>query len=296
MNHTDAARVTRTTGTRTRMTSGASPLKVLILAASLATALTACSSSGAPSGGASPEGSSALPPLRVGIAVDPPWTTKSSSGDLQGFNPEMLKAYGEYAHRQIDLVETGWTGIVAGLQTGQYDMVGADLNETPERAKVIDFTTPYYQSGVTWFVKGDSPLNSIADLNSPAVTVAFTAGSDLETSTRTTLPNAKYRSIPNASAGDLISELASGRSDAMANSNYVGLALIERYGFKAIPDLNTTPNGVAPVGIAWAVRKNDSSLLESLNAFLAKAANDGTTKNLEQKYLTPGAFAASVGL
>ena len=94
----------------------------------LAPLLAACGSSVTPA----PEGSGSSAPgetLRVGIAVDPPWTVKAANGDLEGFNPELVAMFGAYANRPIEVVETGWTGIVAGLQTNKYDMIGADLNE-----------------------------------------------------------------------------------------------------------------------------------------------------------------------
>lgn len=234
--------------------------------------------------------------VTVGIALDPPWTLQSPSGGLVSFNPALLQKLGVYLHEKVKLVTAGWTGIVAGLQTGKYQMIGADLNATAARRKVIDFTIPYYYSGTTWFVNGNSPYKTLADLNKPSVTIAFVGGSDTETATRTTLPKAKYRSLPNATAGDLIAEVAAGRSTAFAQSNYLGAALITKYHYRAIPSLTTTPNGIAPVGIAWAVQKGDSSLLAKLNAFLKQETANGDIAKLKTKYLTAKGFAQSVGL
>lgn len=257
----------------------------------LAPLFAACGSADAPDG----SGSSAEP-LRVGIAVDPPWTVKAPNGDLEGFNPELVAMFGKHAQRPIELIETGWTGIVAGLQANKYSMIGADLNETEERAKVIDFSKPYFQSGVTWFVPQDSPLRTLDDLNREDVTIAFTAGSDLETATLQTLPDATYRSLPNASIGELISEVESRRSGAMANSNYVAQALIERYGYRAIPSLDEQASGVLPVGIGWAVQKGDAALLAQIDEFLTTIEQNGDLAALQEKYLTADAFAESIGL
>ena len=234
--------------------------------------------------------------LTAGIALDPPWTIQSPGGSLISFNPALLQRLSKYLGEKVQLVTAGWTGIVAGLQTGKYQMIGADLNATAERRKVISFTIPYYYSGTTWFVSGNSPYKTLADLNSSKVTIAFVGGSDTETATRTTLPHAKYRSLPNATAGNLISEVAAGRSTAFAQSNYLGVPLITKYHYRAIPSLATTPNGIAPVGISWAVQKGDTSLLAKLNAFLKNETANGDIARLKQKYLTPQGFAKSVGL
>ena len=175
-------------------------------------------------------------------------------------------------------------------------MIGADLNATAEREEVIDFTIPYSYSGTTWFVKAGSPYTTVEDLNNPDVTIAFIAGSDTETATKKTFPNAKYRAMPTASMADLIAEVETDRSDAAANSNYVGGALVEKYSQVAIPSLTEEPDGIEPVGIGWAVPKGDSELLAQLNAFLKEMEESGEMATLKGKYLSPQAYAESVGL
>jgi ABC-type amino acid transport substrate-binding protein len=250
----------------------------------------------ATTGQAEPRRATAGSTLKVGIALDPPWTIATPSGKLVSFNPALLAKLSVYLGVKVEIVKTGWTGIVAGLQTGKYDVIGADLNATAERRKVIDFTVPYSYSGTTWFVKSDSSIKTLAQLNNKDVTVAFVGGSDTETATRNKLSKAKYRSLPNATSGDLISELEAGRSAAFANSNYLGAPLIQKYHYRAIPDLKKVPNGIAPVGIAWAVNKGNSALLAKLNAFLKHEIATGDMAKLKKKYLTPAGFAASVGL
>jgi polar amino acid transport system substrate-binding protein len=250
----------------------------------------------AASGQASPRRVSDSGTLKVGIALDPPWTIRTPSGKLVSFNPVLLAKLSAYLGMKVQIVQSGWTGLVAGLQTGKYAMIGADLNATPERRKVIDFTLPYSYSGTTWFVKSTSPYKTLASLNTPGATISFVGGSDTESATRKTLPKAKYRSLPNATAGDLIAELEAGRGDAFAQSNYLGDALIKKYHYRAIPDLKKKPNGIGPVGIAWAVNKGNSALLTKLNAFLKHEVATGDMAKLKKKYLTPAGFAASVGL
>ena len=60
--------------------------------------------------------------------------------------------------------------------------------------------------------------------------------------------------------------------------------------------VGTRANGIAPVGISWAVQKGDASLLAKLNAFLKNETANGDIARLKQKYLTPQGFAKSVGL
>ena len=43
----------------------------------------------------------------------------------------------------MELVNTAWDGIFAGLDKGQYDVVISSVSITPERAAAYELTEPY---------------------------------------------------------------------------------------------------------------------------------------------------------
>jgi cystine transport system substrate-binding protein len=223
--------------------------------------------------------------LRVGIASDPPFTYQEANGDWKSFNPELIRKLGEFLGVKIEFVPTGWTTIVAGLQTDKYDIIGASINATPEREKVIDFTTPYSYTGTSFLIRKDNPKNlkTMDDLNSPNVTVTFVTGSDNDEATRQFLPKANYRAIPNGSISDLIAELESKRSDALSTSSYLVAPVESKYPYTALP---ADPNGVLPVGICWGVPKNNPELKDAMNKFLTQELNNGDIEKLKQQWLT----------
>jgi ABC-type amino acid transport substrate-binding protein len=223
--------------------------------------------------------------LRVGIASDPPFTFQEANGDWKSFNPELIRKLGEYLGVKIEFVATGWTTIVAGLQTDKYDIIGASINATPEREKVIDFTTPYSYTGTSFLIRKDNPKNpkTMDDLNNPAMTIAFVTGSDNDEATHKFLPKANYRAIPNGSISDLIAELESRRSDALSTSSYLVTPLESKYPYFALP---SDPNGVLPVGICWGVPKNNPELKDAMDKFLAQELNNGDIDKLKQQWLT----------
>jgi ABC-type amino acid transport substrate-binding protein len=223
--------------------------------------------------------------LRVGIASDPPFAFQDPNGDWKSFNPELLRKLGEFLGVKVEFVSTGWTTIVAGLQTNKYDIIGASINATPEREKVIDFTTPYSYTGTSFLVRKDNTKNlkTMDDLNSPNVTVAFVTGSDNDEATRQFLPKANYRAIPNGSISDLIAELESHRSDALSTSSYLVAPVMSKYPYFALP---ADPNGVLPVGICWGVPKANPELKEAMNKFLAQELANGDIENLKKEWLT----------
>jgi ABC-type amino acid transport substrate-binding protein len=226
--------------------------------------------------------------ITIGVAQDPPFEFTNSSGKWTSFDPILDQKLATYLHVKVQFVSTGWTGIVAGLQTGRYDIIGADINATAARRKVIAFTDPYYQTGTSFFAlpSNAKKLDSIAALNSSNVTVAVVTGSDNQTAVTKYLPKATMRALPNASVASLVSEVVSHRSDVLATSTYLAPALVANYHFTVLPSLATAPNGVLPVGVAWGVPKGQHQLLAKMNSFLKAETKNGDIAKLQKKWLT----------
>jgi ABC-type amino acid transport substrate-binding protein len=223
--------------------------------------------------------------MRVGIAVDPPLTLRQAGGGWYSLVPALDMKLAQAWHVKLEFVPETFTTIIAGLQAGKYDFIGASLNATPERKKVVDFTVPFSYAGTSFLLKkSDTSLGSIAALNNPNVTVTFQTGSSDDENTRKLLPKAHYRAIPGGTVVDLVSEILSGRSQVLATANLLAPALLQKYpDWKVIPK---NPNGVFPVGISWAVPKGQPTLLAALNSFLRKQYANGTVRALQLQYIT----------
>lgn len=227
--------------------------------------------------------------IRIGMAQDPPFEFTTSSGSWTSFDPILDEKLAAYLGVKVKFVTTGWTGIVAGLQTNKYDIIGADINATAPRKKVIAFTQPYYQTGTSFFGAANKAnlFDSVAALNKPSVTVAVVTGSDNETAVSTYLPKASVRALPNASIANLVSEVLSGRSTVLATSTYLASSLTSKYHFFVQPSLAKSPYGVLPVGVAWGLPKGQPQLLAAMNAFLAQETKNGDIAKLKKAWLTP---------
>lgn len=223
--------------------------------------------------------------LKVGIASDPPYAFQDPSGEWQSFNPSLIAAFGKYLGVRVEFVSTSWTTIVAGLQANKYDLIGASINATPERQAVIAFSKPYGATGTSFLIRKDNKkaLTSLSDMNKQEVVITFVTGTDNDEATHQFLPKATYRAIPNGSISDLIAELESGRSDALATSSYLVKPLSAKFPYRVLPE---DENGVLPVGICWGLAKDDADLLASVNTFLDKEDKDGSLERLRSQWLT----------
>jgi polar amino acid transport system substrate-binding protein len=145
----------------------------LALAATLALTLSvaACgggsSSSSSSSGGSfgdckvtSKKNSISLKPVKSGtLTVE---TTLPAQGWWNGTTPESIKSGYEYCMAaelanmagldSVTVKNVSFDQLVAG-RTNTFDIALAEISITPERAKVVDFSTPYYDSNIGVLVK-----------------------------------------------------------------------------------------------------------------------------------------------
>ncbi|GHS66968.1 hypothetical protein KPTHUN262_35110 [Klebsiella pneumoniae] len=85
-----------------------------------------------------------------------------NNGQADGFNKDMLEELRKYAKFHVDQSILPWTGLLAAVSTGQYDMALTGAVITDERLKVFDFTPPW-ASAQHYFVKraGDTSLRKV---------------------------------------------------------------------------------------------------------------------------------------
>ncbi len=98
------------------------------------------------------------------------------SGELVGFDIDLITAVAEEAGVEIEFETLDFDGIVAGIGSGRFDIAIAGMTITEERQESIDFTQPYYEAGLILAVKeGNDDIKSIEDVEGK--TVATRTGS-----------------------------------------------------------------------------------------------------------------------
>lgn len=143
--------------------------QVTLTGALVTTALlvVACGRSNAPEVPAISEAeASAQEPLIVGTAPPfPPFQFKGESGDLEGFDVDLIQALGQQMNREIDLETVAYREIFPALEKGQIDAAISAIPIPKERSETIDFSRPYLAADLVLAVRqSDSSIASEADL------------------------------------------------------------------------------------------------------------------------------------
>src|SRR5262249_37508983 len=69
-----------------------------------------------------------------------------------------------------------FAGLIPSLQTHKIDLIISSMTATPERAKAIAFSDPYLTTGLCLLVGKNSPIQTIADIDTPERTVVVKKG------------------------------------------------------------------------------------------------------------------------
>jgi polar amino acid transport system substrate-binding protein len=236
------------------------------------------------------------------VSTDPnyaPFSSVKPDGTYEGFDTsvaeETLKRLNEKLGTNIEIQwETpGWDLITAGNWGGRWDISIGSMSVTETRAKVVDFTDPYYFDGGGIAVPANSTLTSLDQLNGGktfCVGTATTYEQWLNGTLEIVDPNMiEPPTDPQVTAlptdNECIQAVASGRTfDAIvANKNGLEAAIDKGQPIKLLID---EPTFV--VSVAFALDKSGpdtASMLEVLNEIVADMHADGTLKSLSEQWL-----------
>jgi polar amino acid transport system substrate-binding protein len=83
--------------------------------------------------------------LKVGSdTTSPPMeSVDPATGQIVGFDVDVVNAICAKINCKAEFVTTGWDGIFAALEQGNFDLVASGVSITDERKKAMDFSEPY---------------------------------------------------------------------------------------------------------------------------------------------------------
>lgn len=128
-----------------------------------------------------------------------------------GFDVDIWDAAAKIMGVRYRLQIVDFISLIPALQTHRLDGAFAGISITPERSKLVDFSAPYYQSGLSVLVRRDSKLTSSAQIDGAKVATKQ-ATSSVEY-LKAHAPRAEINSYPSIEAA--YQELQSGHVDAV---------------------------------------------------------------------------------
>ena len=224
---------------------------------------------------------------KIVVASDiayPPMEFIDENGDEVGFDIDMLRAIEAVSDLEIEIRNTAWDGIFAGLLNGQYDAICSAVSITDERKKTMDFSDVYFNTAQALIVKTETTsvttLQDLVDQNlKVGVQIGTTGALALDDYDFDESQIKEFDTTPYAVADMMNGNLDAVVCDAIVANDFIIDNDAYSGKLKRVGDyFNEDPYGIA-------IQKGNTELVEKINAALAILKENGTLDDLYKKWL-----------
>lgn len=216
--------------------------------------------------------------VRVGVFEDyPPFGSIGPDMKPQGYDIDVATLIGKALNAKVELVQVTGDNRMAYLADHKADML-LSVGQTPERAKVIDFSQPYAPYYLAVFGPKTLTVKSAADLAGKSVAVARGTLEDLSVS-KVAPPSAVIKRFDDPNGA--ISAFLSGQAQLLVVGNDVGATIMARHPANDPEQKFSLFSSPDHVGL----NKNEPRLKTKVDEAIATAKKDGTMNSISQKWL-----------
>lgn len=169
------------------------------------------------------------------------------------------------------------------LEQNRVDILLAELTETEERAKVIDFSNPYFVTGAKVMVNKDAGIKDIDQLAGHKIVT--TKGSTMEQNLKERLPTAEVISFDTTTQAFLA--FVQGKGDGYSTDEISLLTSRAALGDKGAQYvLLDQPLSIEDLGVG--VRKGETAMLKHVDLVFSELEKSGEAETLFMKWFGPG--------
>lgn len=228
-------------------------------------------------------------PMNIKIATESsykPFSYTDANGKLIGYEIELIDALCAEMQAECEVISQDWDGLIPGLNAQKFDAAIAGMSITPERLEVVEFSDPYFHTGIILIgKKGDN--FSVDDLTAqPIASQRATVSAQYLQDEHSDADIKLYDTQDNAYL-----DLTSGRVRAMMSDKVTGIDWLKTpagqdYEVKGA-EISTDDDAM---GIAF--RKADP-LVAKFNAALAELKANGSYDQITSSYFGTSTTAAA---
>ncbi|AEG07882.1 transporter substrate-binding domain-containing protein [Sinorhizobium meliloti] len=217
--------------------------------------------------------------LKVGSdTTSPPMeSVDPATGQIVGFDIDVVNAICAKINCQAEFVTTGWDGIFAALDQGNFDLVASGVSITEERKKAMDFSDPYIVNSQAVLMRVEDQGVSLEDFKSKGKKLSAQANTTDAQVAEGVVGKENVVAYDSFSAAiialknkDVDGVVINGANAAAYEREFVGELVV------AIRDLESDPLGLV-------FRKGDANVA-AFNEGLKMIRDDGTLDQLVNKY------------
>lgn len=209
--------------------------------------------------------------VRVGVAEFAPWTMRTESGRLIGFEIDVARKIAEDMGVDIAFKVYLWEEIIPALESGEIDIIAGGMSITPARALRLNFSRPVATTGVGLATNTEMTkhIQTLEELNAPEINIVTVTDTRAHSVSQALFNRANVQVL---ASGELAEkEILEGRAHAY-------LATTAETKFLALRNSSTIDvpidEPLVASSEALAVPKGEQQLLNFLNAWVTARTSD----------------------
>ncbi len=209
----------------------------------------------------------------------PPFTYHDTTGKLTGYDVEVTRAVADKLGVEVEFKETQWDAMLAGLDSGRFDMVANQVSlTTPERLAKYDKALPYSWSGAVVLAPiDDNRYSSWEGLK------GLRTAQSLSSNYGELAERYEAEIVPVDGMAQAIQLVKQDRADFTMNDNLAVLDYLKKF-----PDSGLEIKLVAPAseqrGSGLVLIKGDTEVVAKLDEAMSALQADGTLTKLSQDF------------
>jgi L-cystine transport system substrate-binding protein len=206
----------------------------------------------------------------------PPFTFHDESGELTGFDVEIVREVAKRLGVEAKFQETQWDAMFEGLNSKRFDVIANQVGIREDRQEKYDFSTPYIESSAVVVVSKDNKdVTSFEDIKGLTSAQSLTSN---------------YRDIAEKNGAEIqgveglsqsIQLLEQGRVDVTVNDKISILDYLKKQP-NANVKIAAEAEDAGQSGLMF--RKGNDKLVEEVNKALEEMMEDGTYKEISEKW------------
>lgn len=227
--------------------------------------------------------SCAKKPAQITVASDatwPPMEYVDENKNVVGFDIDLVNEIAKAEGFKVEIKNTAWDGIFAGLAAGNYQVIASSVTITDERKATMDFSDPYVNAGQVLVIRKDTTgINALSDLvgkkvgaqigTTGAIEIGKVQGVELKTYDEVGLA---FEDLVNGNIEGVVADSPIAANFALQNTTYKDKLMIVGKPF-------------TDEWLGFAFKKGDTKTLKLFNDGLAKVKSSGKLDELQKKWL-----------
>ena len=221
--------------------------------------------------------------LKVGVVGDGGLPSAiRQNGKLAGFDIELPSRFAAYLGKTFEPVDIPFGSMLASLSTNKIDIVTCQLMITEERKKQVNFSDPYYDSGISLYARKENM--TIPDKTKMAVLddiaekrIGVFTGTVHDVFVSKKYPKAQILRFD--SSTDMVAALSGDKIDVAMIDHITAKIIIKRNS-----DLGLLTDNVFNMPMGVGFNKNNPDLKNEFNSFLKEAKKDGTYDKIYKRW------------